>query len=103
MEQFSDFFTNLLSWFWSVLQIVGLAVIGFWVTCANDGWGLFLGLEIVVIAVLFGLIIVLNLIGIDVNQQQWLIASIICFPFAVMFIYQVFQTYKKLRERNKET
>src|SRR5215218_9341270 len=100
--ELSSFSISLLHWLWAATQMLALAIFFFWLTCANDGWSIFLGMEAIAVALLLITVLIFNLVGIEINDHQWLIIILVCWPLAVMFLYQSGHTYRNvLRRRAK--
>ena len=99
VEQLFDNSINVLSWLWATVQIVGLGIFFFWLTCANDGWGVFLGMELFAVALLLITVLIFSLLGIEINNHQWLIIILVAWPLVVMFFYQAKHTYGNLQKR----
>jgi hypothetical protein len=91
--------TDILNIGWIVLQFLAMIVFFFWLTCANEGWGLFLGFELVALVLLFVAWVGLDVIGIDINDHQWIIGALVSWPLVAMLAFQLASTYKKVRSR----
>lgn len=92
-----DQISDMLSAGWIVLQLLAIIVFFSWLTCANDGWGLFLGLELTAVVLLFIAWFGLWVIGIDLNDHQWLTLALITWPLIAMLAFQLVNTYEKVR------
>jgi hypothetical protein len=94
---------DILNTGWILLQLLAITVFFFWLTCANEEWSLFLGLELVAVVLLFTSGFGLWVIGIDINNHQWLTGALITWPLVAMLAFQLVNTFKKFSSRvNKE-
>ncbi len=88
---------------WIVLQLFAMIAFFFWLTCSNEGWGLFLGLQVFAAALLLVTWLGLRIIGIDINDYQWITFALVTWPLVAMLIFQLVNTYKRIGSRvNKQ-